>query len=161
MVDHSQEAILRPIGMVKSVTRARDERLWESLVSEISLDPAYEAGLEGIDAFSHVVIIYWMHLLEAGERELLKVHPRRNSTLPLVGVFATRSPARPNPLGMAVARLLRRRGNMLTVVGLDALDGTPVIDIKPYLPSRDCVAGAVVPGWVKQDLEARHSLEDD
>jgi len=79
-----------------------------------------------------------------------KVHPRGNKKLPLVGLFATRSPNRPNSIGKATVRLIKREGNVLKVRGLDAIDGTPVIDIKPYLPRYDSVARAKVPWWVSK-----------
>jgi len=75
----------------------------------------------------------------------------RRSDLPLVGLFATRSPRRPNALGMTVVRFLQRQGNMLYMEGLDALDGTPVIDIKPYLPDGDAVPNASVASWIAKD----------
>ena len=73
----------------------------------------------------------------------------RREDLPLVGLFATRSPRRPNPIGVTTVRLLERRGNVLRVLGLDALDGTPVLDIKPYLPYGDCIQDTHVPEWVR------------
>ena len=78
-----------------------------------------------------------------------KVHPRGRQDLPLVGLFATRAPYRPNPVGMSVVRLLECRGNVIKVQGLDAINGTPVIDIKPYLP-RDGVVDVTFPQWVSK-----------
>jgi tRNA-Thr(GGU) m(6)t(6)A37 methyltransferase TsaA len=78
----------------------------------------------------------------------LKIHPRGRQELPLLGLFATRTPNRPNPVGKAMVRLLQRRGNILRVEGLDAIDGTPVIDIKPYIPGYDSVTNAKVPPWI-------------
>jgi tRNA-Thr(GGU) m(6)t(6)A37 methyltransferase TsaA len=78
----------------------------------------------------------------------LKIHPKRNRRLPLVGRLVTRTPNRPNLIGKATVRLLQRRGNILKVEGLDAFDGTPVIDIKPYIPGYDSAAGARVPQWI-------------
>jgi tRNA-Thr(GGU) m(6)t(6)A37 methyltransferase TsaA len=78
------------------------------------------------------------------------VHPKRNQNLPLVGVFATRSPVRPNPMGMATVKLLEHRDNVLKVIGLDAIDGTPVLDIKPYIPGSDSPAAARTPDWLSK-----------
>ena len=93
----------------------------------------------------------------------MKVHPRRKQSLPLVGVFATRSPARPNPIGMATVKLLECHDNVLKVIGLDAVDGTPVLDIKPYIPGYDSPNEAKTPDWITVDIlcEHRPSLDQD
>ena len=106
----------------------------DGLVSQIIVEKKYSRALDGIDSFSHVVVLFWLHGIRSGERRILKVHPRRDMSLPLTGVFATRSPARPNPIGITAVKLLKREGNVLTVQGLDAINGTPVLDIKPYIP---------------------------
>ncbi|MDO8472917.1 MAG: tRNA (N6-threonylcarbamoyladenosine(37)-N6)-methyltransferase TrmO [Dehalococcoidia bacterium] len=142
--------LLHPIGIVCNQVATRDERRWEDVVSEIRINEDCAEGLHGIEGFSHVIVIYWMHCLNERERGLLKVHPQRNEAFPLEGVFATRSPARPNPLGISVVRLLSREGRTLMVSGLDALDNSPVIDIKPYLPNGDSVPLATVAGWLKR-----------
>ena len=89
-----------------------------------------------------------MHEANTGTQLPCKVHPRGQQELPLVGRFATRSPTRPNPIGKTTVKLLERRGNILKVTGLDAIDGTPVIDIKPYIPGYDSVLDTRVPPWV-------------
>ena len=96
----------------------------------LEVDPALEAGLTDIEGFSHLYVIWVFD--RAGDAELLGVPP--TDTRPH-GVFATRSPRRPNPIGLTVVRLLRREGANLVVAGVDMLDGTPVLDIKPYLSS--------------------------
>ncbi len=100
------------------------------------------------DKFPHIVVLYWMHQAAATGQLPTKVHPMGKRELPLVGLFATRSPYRPNPVGKATVRLLERRGNILKVEGLDAIDGTPVIDIKPYIPGYDSATDARVPPWI-------------
>ena len=111
------------------------------------VDPSLSEALDNLDEFSHIIVLYWIHRHPPGQPPT-KVHPMGKRELPLVGVFATRSPNRPNPIGKATVRLLERRGNILKVAGLDALDGSPVIDIKPYIPGYDSVADARVPPWV-------------
>ncbi|MEW6033500.1 MAG: tRNA (N6-threonylcarbamoyladenosine(37)-N6)-methyltransferase TrmO [Chloroflexota bacterium] len=140
--------LLSPIGVVRNEARTLGDRVWEDVVSGLVIRDEFARGLKGIGSFSHLMVLYWMHLLEPGGRSVLEVHPRRKRELPLVGVFATRSPVRPNPVGVTVVRLLKQEGNVLTVKGLDAVDGTPVIDIKPYLPAGDCVKDATVAPWV-------------
>ncbi len=114
----------------------------------ITVEPALAAGLEGIESFSHLWVIYWFHGNDTPEkRRTLKVHPRGNPANPLTGVFATRAPVRPNLLGMQVCRLVQRQGNRLEVIGLDAWDGSPVVDLKPYVPQIDAVPQAAIPPW--------------
>lgn len=113
-------------------------------VCTIELDPRYAAGLQGLESCSHLVVLYWM---DKSRRDLVLQAPRHHGET--LGTFALRSPARPNPIAVSVARLLRVAGNRLSVVGLDCLDGTPLIDIKPYFASTDSVPDAVV-GWHKR-----------
>jgi tRNA-Thr(GGU) m(6)t(6)A37 methyltransferase TsaA len=108
----------------------------------IELDARYAAALEGVGTCTHLVLLYFMH--EA--RRDLAVQVSRHSGRR--GTFALRSPVRPNPVAMSVVRLVRVEGLTLTVIGLDCLDGTPLIDIKPYFASVDSVPDAVV-GWSK------------
>lgn len=122
---------LRPIGVVRSPVSEKGLRDFSSVVSTIVLREEFAEALDGIEGFSHIVVLYWFHLSE--EPTSLKVHPRGDPMNPLRGIFATCSPVRPNPLGMTTVRLLERQGNKLRVRGLDAIDGTPVVDIKPYI----------------------------
>ena len=107
----------------------------------LELDPRWIAGLQGLDTVSHLVVLYWM---DKARRDLMLQSPRHYAERR--GTFALRSPARPNPIALSVVRLVRIEGNRLTVVGLDCLDDTPLIDIKPYFASTDAVPEALV-GW--------------
>ena len=100
----------------------------------VEILPGYAEALEGIGGCSRIVIVCWLHLADRGT---LKVHPRGDRGNPLTGVFATRSPLRPNPLAIYTAELLEVRGTTLLVRGVDAVDGTPVIDIRPHTPRLD------------------------
>ena len=149
---HQEEAIptpivLEPIATVKNEIKEMGMHCWKDIVSEIVFNRDFESAMEGLEDFSHMIVIFWMHRSPAWNMSMSKTHPQRRQDLPLVGVFATRSPVRPNPLGIAVVKLLERRGNVLKVMGLDAIDGTPVVDIKAYFPS-DAVALSRVPDWV-------------
>jgi tRNA-Thr(GGU) m(6)t(6)A37 methyltransferase TsaA len=144
------EINLTPIGFVKNSLKEPKREDVQSVTSEIIVNEDLKEALSGIDEFSHIIVIYWMHLIPSSERSIMKVHPKRNQNLPLTGVFATRSPARPNPMGMATVKLLERRGNILKVIGLDAVNGTPVLDIKPHIPGSDSPAGAKTPGWLSK-----------
>ena len=109
----------------------------------IELEPRWTEGLKGIETCSHIVILYWM---DKSRRDLVLQVPRHYGEQR--GTFALRSPARPNPIAMSVARLLKVDGPRLSVVGIDCLDRTPLLDIKPYFASTDAIADAVV-GWHK------------
>jgi tRNA-Thr(GGU) m(6)t(6)A37 methyltransferase TsaA len=139
--------MLEPIGFVKNSVQQVGMRCWKGVVSEIAIIPGLEDALDGLEDFSHAMVLFWMHRSPGGNDIPMKTHPQRRPDLPLVGVFATRSPVRPNPLGIATVRLIERSGNILRVEGLDAIDGTPVVDLKPCLPG-DTAEQISVPDWV-------------
>ena len=138
---------VEPIGFVSSDIKSKPEPGydWREVVSQVNVDNEFSQALTGLEEYSHIIVIYWLHQADAA-RISLKVHPRGDKKLPLVGLFASRSPYRPNPVGQKVVKLLRRQDNILWVKGLDAIDGTPVIDIKPYIPDYDSAADATTPG---------------
>jgi tRNA-Thr(GGU) m(6)t(6)A37 methyltransferase TsaA len=113
---------LHPLGIAS--------RTEKELIVRITIYPEYADGLDGIENLDHIYVLYWMHKLKARDRETVKVHPQGDLNKPLRGVFSMRSPMRPNPIGLTRVRLLKKEGNTLLVEGLDALDGSPVIDIK-------------------------------
>ena len=116
--------------------------------SRIKIFPEFCIGLEGLNNFSHVIVLYWFHLRDnVNERRTLQVVPRRHPGAPQVGVFASRSPSRPNPIGLCVVELIKIEECTLTVKGLDALEGSPIIDIKPYIPRADAIPNASAPEW--------------
>jgi len=110
-------------------------------VCTIEVDPRYAAALHGVESCSHLLVLYWM---DKSRRDLVLQVPHHYGEPR--GTFSLRSPARPNPIAASVATLLQISGNQLSVVGLDCLDGTPLIDIKPYFASTDSVPDAIV-GW--------------
>jgi tRNA-Thr(GGU) m(6)t(6)A37 methyltransferase TsaA len=138
LADVSEQRVeLEPIGRVASpltelaaAPKQGDEGAPEAW---IALSPAVTAGLEGIDAGDELVVITW---LNRADRETLRVHPRGDSTRPPQGVFSTRSPDRPNPLGLHRVEVLEVDGERLRVSGLEAIDDTPVLDLKPVLSGR-------------------------
>lgn len=118
--------------------------------AEIRISPKYCAGLKGVEDFSHLIVLYWIHLRDnEEERQTTLVYPRRHKVNMLTGVFACRSPSRPNPIGLCIVKLVKRKDCTLTVRGLDAFEGTPIIDIKPYIPEIDAVPDAHTPEWAK------------
>ena len=117
--------------------------------AEVRIFPEFCDALKGVDGFSHVIILYWIHLRDnEKERSVLQVVPRARADNVKVGVFACRSPARPNPIGLCVVKLMRVEGCVLTVKGLDAFAGSPIIDVKPYIQRRDAVPDACTPEWI-------------
>ena len=140
-----QEIVLKPIGFVQ--TKAADDEVRNKThTSQLVLNKELTTALEGIEDFSHLFVLFWLDKTTTEQRKLLKVHPRRRKDLPLIGIFATRTMTRPNPIGLTLVELVKVEGNVLTVQGLDAFNGTPVIDIKAF-DSWDNAENAKVPEW--------------
>ena len=144
---------LRPIGFVKSPVTEPVDDSWGEVVSRIHLTKPWARGLKGLGEFSHVVVIFHMHRATHNPQTDLARRPRGRADMPKVGIFAQRAKHRPNPVGITAVRLLGIRGSTLTVQGLDAIDGTPVLDIKPYVPEFDRVSKPKVPGWMRKLLK--------
>jgi tRNA-Thr(GGU) m(6)t(6)A37 methyltransferase TsaA len=145
----SDTMMLTPIGIIRSPFKEpTSKRLnLDEIFSEIVINENLTEALDGLEGFSHIIVIYWMHRVNP-ERKRLKAHPMGREDVPEQGLFAVRTSRRPNPIGKTTVRLLSRERNILKVQGLDALDGSPVIDIKPYIPGYDSANGATVPDWV-------------
>lgn len=124
--------VIKPIGYVRK--------------GKIAINNRWLKGLTGIDGFSHVMVFFWLH--KSHKPDLL-LHSRSIENLPEIGFLATRTPHRPNPIGFTVVKLLKRRGGQLWIEGLDAWDGTPILDLKPYT-KRDSVGKFRIPNWVKK-----------
>ena len=133
------------IGRIRTPWKTREECPKNARESEavctIELDPRYAAALKGVETCSHLLVLYWM---DKARRDLVLQSPRHHQEQR--GTFALRSPVRPNPIAASVVRLVKADGPRLSVVGLDCLDGTPLLDLKPYFASTDAVPDAVV-GW--------------
>jgi len=127
---------LHPVGVVRSPLKHRRDAARQGGEGApdawLELDPAIAEGLHGIAAGDEIIVITWLH---QSRRDVLTVHPRGDRSIPLAGIFATRSPDRPNPLGLHRVRVLEITGNQVKVGPLEAIDGTPVVDIKPVLSS--------------------------
>lgn len=151
----AERFVVRPIGHVRSpyaqpgdVPHTHDG--WTHGVARIKLLSRHAAALGGLKGYSHVIVLFWVH--RARDWKMPKYHNKP----PHVKVFATRMPVRPNPIGMSVVRLIdfSTETGELIVEGLDALDGTPVLDIKPYISNFDSYPDAQVPQWVTRHLES-------
>ena len=118
-------------------------------MSWIEIDDNYSDGLLGLDGFSHIHVLYWLHENDSPEkRKVLQVHPRKDQRNPLTGVFATHSPLRPNPVALSLCRILAIDGSTITIDEIDAIDGSPVVDIKCYIPSTRSFTELRLPAWV-------------
>jgi len=133
------------IGRIRTPWPTRDDcpknARGSDAVCTIEVDPRYAAALTGVETCTHLLVLYWMH---QARRDLVLQAPRHYAEHR--GTFALRSPVRPNPIAASVVRLHRLDSLRLTVVGLDCMDGTPLLDLKPYFASTDAVPDAVV-GW--------------
>ena len=148
-MDSQQVLSLRPIGrVVKGRPWPPGDEAWQENVSEIEIDASWAEALEGLEGYSHIWILWWLDRFP-DPPEVLRVRSGGRPEVPLVGIFATRSPHRPNPIALTPVRLLEREGCRLRVVGLDAAQGTPVLDIKPYLRRGDLIAEATAPRWME------------
>jgi tRNA-Thr(GGU) m(6)t(6)A37 methyltransferase TsaA len=141
--EKTREMELKPIGAVRSQIKKRDDMPIRGVDAEIEVFEGYTAALTGIDGYSHLILLCWLH---EADRSVLKAIPRKiSASLPEQGVFSLRSPSRPNPISVTVVRLLRRYGRYMFVSGADVVDGTPVLDIKPYQAGMDCIFSAISP----------------
>jgi tRNA-Thr(GGU) m(6)t(6)A37 methyltransferase TsaA len=130
---------LSPVGQVKK----------DDSGTAIEIDTKYKDALLGLDGFSHVWVLWWFDRNDNPEkRSVLRVHPRGNRNNPLTGVFATRSPARPNLIAMTLCKIRSVEKNVVKLERIDAFDKTPVLDLKPYIPGYDGSGKATVPSWI-------------
>jgi tRNA-Thr(GGU) m(6)t(6)A37 methyltransferase TsaA len=139
---------LEPVGFVRTEAVGKEVRD-KHVVSRIVFREELIEALEGLEEFSHLFVLFWLHGMSDDDKKIRKVHPRGRGDMPLLGIFATRTPHRPNPIGLTRVKLLKIEGNVITVQGLDAYDGTPVLDIKPF-DSWDTTEDFRVPEWWKK-----------
>jgi len=146
---HSLE--LKPIGIIHSPYRDREQAPRQGSgreeICQVEVFEQFEQGLKDVEGFSHIILIYWLH--KSAGYHLLVIKPRASKAR---GLFTTRSPNRPNPLGLCVVELVAKEGRILKVRGLDAIDGSPLLDIKPYIPAIDGKANVRV-GWLEGKLK--------
>ncbi len=130
---------ISPVGIV----HRRGDDNW------IEIFTRYQDAMLGLEGFSHIYVLYWFHENDTLEkRAILRVHPRKDPSNPLTGVFGTHSPTRPNLIGLACCRILTIEKNLIRIDTIDALDGSPVIDIKCFIPNKDPLEPIRVPAWV-------------
>lgn len=142
---------IEPIAFVKNSRHKVEDDFWGDVISEIIIsDKISEESLKSIEEFSHLEIIFYFHLADLSKINISATHPRENKKFPKVGIFSQRKKARPNLLGTTIVKLLGVKNNVLTVEGLDAVNGTPVIDIKPVLKEFLPKENLRQPDWVTE-----------
>ncbi len=140
---------LKPIAYVHNTRKEALDDHWNSISSTVELvDDLPESTLEGIEQFSHIEVVFYFH--QSTKVILGSEHPREDKTLPKVGIFAQRKKDRPNHIGVTIVQLIRKEGKCLIVAGLDAIDRTPVLDIKPVMKEFLPKGSIKQPNWVSQ-----------
>lgn len=140
------------IGKVISpVTEAVDMN-WGEVISEIKLEPEYAPGLLGLNDFSHLMVLTFLHEAKYIPEKHLRRHPQERQAMPLLGIFAQRARHRPNRIGVTAVEIVEVTDDSVKVRGLDAIDGTPVLDIKPYVPVYD-KKDATIPEWMEKMMK--------
>ena len=144
--------VLTPIGSVVSDVTERKDSAWGEDVSSIVVGEEYAAGLEGLEEFSHAIVVFYLDQAHYERERHLQRRPRGRDDMPLLGIFSQRTKDRPNQIGVTSVEVVSVAGDTLVVRGLDAIDGTPVLDIKPYFPAFDR-RDATTPEWVDRLME--------
>lgn len=121
---------------------------WHGVVTDLVIDEQYKDALDGLEDYSHLIVIFWMH--EVKTCDIRHVPQGKVGEVPEVGIFACRCPRRPNPIGISTVEILSIKDNIITVKGLDVIKDTPILDIKPYTPQYDNVTNAKIPDWVNK-----------
>jgi tRNA-Thr(GGU) m(6)t(6)A37 methyltransferase TsaA len=148
-----KEIKLMPIGFVASPVTEHTDENWGQITSRILLQPEYIGALSGLDDFSHVIIITYLHQAKYEKEKHLQRRPRGLESMPKVGIFSQRAKDRPNPIGVTAVKIINVGDGYIEVQGLDAINDTPVLDIKPYYPHFDKIDSPKVPGWVNRLME--------
>ncbi len=141
------DIVLKPIGFSKN-NEQKHFGNWAGITSDIVVNSEYVDALKGLEDYSHIIIVYWMH--DVKTCDIRHVPQGKIGEVPEVGIFACRCPQRPNPIAISTVKIQSIKGNTVTVGGLDVINNTPILDIKPYTPQYDAAADAKVPDWVNK-----------
>lgn len=146
-LDSSGNIILKPLGKARNKIKNSMLDGWEEIETDLIIRKDFTIGLDGIADYSHVIVVYWI----GQETEChLKHHPQGKASVPYVGIFACRCAQRPNRIGISTVKLMSRKDNVLRVKGLDIINDTLILDIKPYTPRYDFVAKTKTPQWIEK-----------
>lgn len=148
MSSDSASITLQPIGVVHNAETDAARVDWSRVRSQIVLVDGLADAVMGLADYSHVIVVGWLHELPDALRERRQAYPSGDDRYPLQGALALRG-ARPNPISVTVCRLLKIEGSTIEVEGLDLVDGTPVLDVKPYIAAYDAVPKASIPKWAR------------
>ena len=143
---------MSPIGYVENKVKNKKDNSWGEDVSVILFDNMYIGGTKGLEFFSHIIVLYYLDKANFNIEKHLQRRPQNRDDMPLVGIFSQRGKDRPNQIGMTSVKIVSVADDRIVVSGLDAIDGTPVLDIKPYYPVYD-KKDAIVPEWVDRLME--------
>lgn len=141
------------IGYVENNINEQSDESWGNIKSIIRLNNDYVGGLIGLDSFSHAIVLTYLHEAQFIQEKHLKRRPKNLQEMPLVGIFSQRAKDRPNPIGITAVKIIEVLEDSLIVQGLDAINKTPVLDVKPYYPQYDRIDNAFVPEWVNRLME--------
>ncbi len=141
------EIKLKTIGFVRNQEKQHFGR-WSEVVTDLVIDQQYKDALKGLEDYSHLIVVYWMDKVKTCD--IRHVPQGKVNEVPEVGIFACRCPQRPNPIGISTVEILGIKDNIITVRGLDTIEDTPILDIKPYTPQYDAVSNVRVPDWVSK-----------
>jgi tRNA-Thr(GGU) m(6)t(6)A37 methyltransferase TsaA len=142
-----------PVGFVSSSITEQTDENWGQVISRVLLQPEYTGALSGLEDFSHAIIITCLHQAKYEKEKHLRRRPRGLESMPEVGIFSQRAKDRPNPIGVTAVKIINVGDDYIEVQGLDAVNGTPVLDIKPYYPQYDRIDSPEVPPWVNRLME--------
>ena len=145
-----EQITLEPIGYVESPVKDRTDEHWGIVESTIKLKQEFWGGMRGLETFSRAIIVTFLHQAHFEKTRHLIRRPQGREDMPMLGIFSQRAKNRPNPIGITAVKILGVKEGELVVKGLDAVDGTPVLDIKPYFPQYDRVEDADTPSWVAE-----------
>ena len=140
--------MFNPIGVVKCDISEKVDRNWGKVASQIIINENLTSGLIGLSDFSHIIVVYHLSQAKFLYEKHLSRKPQGRDDMPIIGIFSQRAKDRPNPIGITSVKLISVDENIIEVQGLDAINGTPVLDIKPYYPKYDLKENATVPEWV-------------
>ncbi len=141
------EITLKTIGVAKNHEQDHFGG-WNKVVTDLVMNKEYKEALEGLEDYSHLIVVYWMH--EVTTCDIRHVPQGKVGEVPKVGILACRCPQRPNPIGITTTQIISIKDNVVTVRGLDVINDTPILDIKPYTPQYDAAQDAKVPEWVNK-----------
>jgi tRNA-Thr(GGU) m(6)t(6)A37 methyltransferase TsaA len=147
------EVRLKPVGFISSPVTEQTDENWGGVISRILLQPEYIGALSGLEDFSHAIIITYLHQAKYEKEKHLQRRPRGLESMPKVGIFSQRAKDRPNAIGVTTVKIITVGSDFIEVQGLDAINGTPVLDVKPYYPQYDKIDSPKTPEWVGRLME--------